>query len=276
MPDIARPMTASAITGPGDGSADIHPFGEGRSGAAPSPADAILPLGVRGLCYRAGGRPLVGPVDLDLHHGVKTAILGPNGAGKSVLLRLMHGLLTPTAGTIRWNGRIADAGILRRQAMVFQTPVLLRRSVAENIAYVLRLRGWPRAQRATRVGEMLALGRLGDFARVPARVLSGGEKQRLALVRALAARPEVLFLDEPTASLDPASTAAIEAIVERAAAAGTKIVLVTHDIAQARRLADEVVFLDRGRLVERSAAFRFFARPASPEAAAFLAGDLLY
>ena len=159
--------------------------------------------------------------------------------------------------------------------MVFQTPVLLRRSVAENIAYVLRLRRWPRARRATRVGEMLALARLSDVARVPARVLSGGEKQRLALVRALAARPEVLFLDEPTASLDPASTAAIETIVERAAATGTKIVLVTHDIAQARRLADDVVFMHRGRIIEQAGAATFFEDTHDPLARDFVAGRIV-
>jgi tungstate transport system ATP-binding protein len=235
----------------------------------------ILPLVAEELAFEAGGRQLIDGIDLELGAATRTVIMGPNGAGKSLLLRLLHGLIAPSAGRVTWNGRSADAAILRRQSMVFQHPVLLRRSVAANIAYALKVRRVPRGQRQARVGEMLAVANLEALASAPARILSGGEKQRLALARALATRPEILFLDEPTSSLDPAATAAIEGIVDNAAGRGTKIVMITHDLGQARRLADEVVFMYRGRIVERSAAFRFFQSPVSRQAADFLSGKLV-
>ena len=238
------------------------------------PAD-ILPLRAEGLVFEAGGRRLIDGIDLDVQHGTRTVVLGPNGAGKSLLLRLLHGLIAPTRGQVLWNGRSTDAAILRRQSMVFQKPVLLRRSVASNIAYALKVRRLPRAEREARLADMLALANLKELAGAPARVLSGGEQQRLALARALATGPEILFLDEPTSSLDPASTELIETIVDEAAARGTKIVMVTHDIGQARRLADEVVFVHRGRVAERSAAFRFFQSPVSAPAVDFLSGKLV-
>ncbi len=242
--------------------------------AAPRAGD-ILPLVAEGLVFEAGGRRLIDGIDLTLLPGARTLVLGPNGAGKSLLLRLLHGLIRPSAGRVTWNGRPADAGILRRQAMVFQKPVLLRRSVAANIDYALKVRGLPRAERNPRVAEMLRTADLGDLAASPARVLSGGEQQRLSLARALSTRPEILFLDEPTASLDPGSTQAIEQLIDAAAANGTRIVMVTHDLGQARRLADEVVFIHRGRVAERTAAFRFFQSPVSKPATDFLAGDLV-
>ncbi len=201
--------------------------------------------------------------------------MGPNGAGKSLTLRLLHGLLEPSAGRVLWGGRPADPAVRRRQAMVFQRPVLLRRSAAGNIGHALRSRRLSAQQRASRSEQVLELAGLLPLARSPARRLSGGEQQRLALARALSLGPEVLFLDEPTAHLDPASTLAIEHLIERAHAAGTKIVLVTHDLGQARRLAHEVVFLHQGRVLEQSPTERFFAAPASAEAQAFLGGRLV-
>lgn len=238
------------------------------------PAD-ILPVRAEALVFEAGGRRLIDGIDLDLQQGTRTVVMGPNGAGKSLLLRLLHGLIAPSGGRVLWNGRTADAAALRRQAMVFQKPILLRRSVAANIAYALKVRRLPRAEREARVGEMLTLANLDRLAGAPARVLSGGEQQRLALARALATGPEILFLDEPTSSLDPASTELIERIVDEAAGRGTKIVLVTHDLGQARRLADEVVFIHRGRIAERGAAVGFFQSPASEPAADFLSGKLV-
>lgn len=235
----------------------------------------LLPLRAESLVFETSGRRLIDGIDLELHAGVRTIVLGPNGAGKSLLLRLLHGLLAPTSGRVTWNGRPADAAIRRRQAMVFQKPVLLRRSVAANVDYALKIRGLPRAERAPRVAGMLKLANLESHSGVPARVLSGGEQQRLSLARALVTRPEILFLDEPTASLDPASTQAIETLIQAAAASGTRIVMVTHDIGQARRIADEVVFVHRGRIAERAAAFRFFRSPASRPAADFLEGKLV-
>jgi tungstate transport system ATP-binding protein len=246
-----------------------------EAAAAGYPAPPILPLEARGLVFEAGGRRLIDGLDMVFRPGLRTVIMGPNGAGKSLTLRLLHGLLQPSAGRVLWGGRPADHGVRQRQAMVFQRPVLLRRSAASNIGHALKARRLPAHERASRSQQVLELAGLLPLARSPARRLSGGEQQRLALARALSLGPEVLFLDEPTAHLDPASTLAIEHLIERAHAAGTKIVLVTHDLGQARRLAHEVVFLDRGRALEHSPAERFFAQPASAAAEAFLAGRLV-
>jgi tungstate transport system ATP-binding protein len=236
--------------------------------------DTVLPLRAEALGFAAGGVRILRDVSLTIEAGAPTVVIGPNGAGKSVLLRLLHGLLAPTDGQVAWSGLPGEAR--RRQAMVFQRPVLLRRSVLANAAYPLRLAGVARAGREARARQALALVGLGDLADRPARRLSGGEQQRLALARAAALHPEVLFLDEPCASLDPAATKAVEEIVAALAARGTKIVLTTHDLGQARRLAGEVVFLHRDRVLEQAPAAAFFARPATPEAAAFLRGELVW
>jgi tungstate transport system ATP-binding protein len=234
---------------------------------------SILPLRLEGVSYAAGGKRLIDSLSLTLAAGPRTVILGPNGAGKSLLMRLCHGLVAPSAGRIAWAG--ADAPRARlRQAMVFQRPVMLRRSALGNVVFALKLRDVPRSARAARATEMLERTGLAALAGQPARRLSGGEQQRLALARAWASAPEVLFLDEPTASLDPAATRAVEDIVMQMHEAGTKIVMTTHDLGQARRLADEILFLHRGRLLERRPAAEFFARPATEEAAAFIAGRL--
>jgi tungstate transport system ATP-binding protein len=214
-------------------------------------------------------------VSLTLGSSPRTIILGPNGAGKSLLLRLCHGLLRPTAGSVQWRGPGATAD-RRRQAMVFQRPVMLRRSARANIDYALKLKGIPGAMRRARIREVLEDTGLAGLAERAARNLSIGEQQRLALARAWATAPEVLFLDEPTASLDPAATRAIEDIICAIDLSGTKIVMTTHDLGQARRLADEILFLHRGRLLEQRPAAEFFAAPATAEAAAFIAGKLLW
>ena len=199
--------------------------------------------------------------------------MGPNGAGKSLLVRLLHGLIPPTAGEIRWGGQPMSDEIRKRQSMVFQRPVLLRRSVAANIDFALRLRG--RADRARR-RDILDMVGLADRERQQARLLSGGEQQRLALGRALATKPEVLFLDEPTASLDPASVLMIEQIVTKAREdRGVKVIFITHDMGQARRLADDVVFMHRGEMVEHTPAARFFNEPASRAARDYVAGRIV-
>lgn len=231
-----------------------------------------LPLAVRDLRYAAGGVEIIRGIALDVVAGAPTVIIGPNGAGKSVLLRLLHGLLPPIAGTIAWS--VPEAEARRRQAMVFQRPVMLRRSVLANAVYPLRLAGIAGAEAAAR-GALDRVG-LAALADRPARRLSGGEQQRLALARAWALAPEVLFLDEPTASLDPTATRQVEAIVAAIAAQGTKVVMTTHDLGQARRLAGEVVLLTGGRINARGEAADFFAAPPTPEAASFLRGDLLW
>jgi len=219
----------------------------------------------KGLTLEAGGERRVGPLDLDLSAQGTTVIMGPNGAGKSLLLRLLHGLIAPSAGTIESAGK---------QAMVFQRPVMLRRSVEANLLFALR-REPNVTDAAARCRTILDELGLSDMARQPARTLSGGEQQRLALARALISTPETLFLDEPTASLDPAATLAIEGMIESAAKAGTKIILVTHDVGQSRRLAGDIVFLHKGSLCEHSLAAEFFDAPASPQARAYLAGQIV-
>lgn len=234
--------------------------------------DALLPASISGLTFEVGNRRLVDDAHLTLLSGAITMIMGPNGAGKSLLLRLLHGLIEPSAGDIQWGTRAPGEAIRERQAMVFQRPVMLRRSVAANIDFALKLRGKKDTEARDRI---LSTVGLQDRAKQPARLLSGGEQQRLSLARALATEPDVLFLDEPTAHLDPASTAAIEDVVREAHRAGTKIVFVSHDIGQARRLADEVIFMHRGRILEQTPASQFFENPESPEASHFLAGELV-
>lgn len=225
-----------------------------------------LPVSFEDVALRASGVDIVRGLSLKFGTGAPTILLGPNGSGKSTLIRLAMGLVQPTSGRITWGGRHEPG---ERLAMVFQRPVMLRRSAAANVAYALPGRD------DARVADLLRQVGLAPLAARPARKLSGGEQQRLALARALARAPEILFLDEPTASLDPAATKAVEDIVRNVAASGVKIVMATHDIGQARRLAGDVVFLARGRLAERADAAQFFTAPATPEAAAFLRGDLV-
>ena len=225
-----------------------------------------LPVSFETVSLRIGETQIVRELTLTLGGGKPTVLLGPNGSGKSTLLRLAMGLIAPTSGRIAWGGRDVPG---ERLAMVFQRPVMLRRSAAANVTYALGRRD------DARVTELLERVGLAALAERPARKLSGGEQQRLALARALARNPEVLFLDEPTASLDPAASKAVEEIVRDIAHSGVKIVMATHDIGQARRLAGDIVFLARGRLTERAGAETFFNAPSTPEAAAFLRGDLV-
>jgi tungstate transport system ATP-binding protein len=242
---------------------------------ASEPAHTLLPLEIRHLTYEANGKRVIDDLDLTIEERGITVIMGPNGAGKSVLLRLMHGLITPTRGEILWGGRRMDREIARQQAMVFQKPVLLRRSAKANIWHALGLRGIDRGEREARVVEAMKLAALEGRASMPARILSGGEQQRLCLARGLSLEPEVLFLDEPTASLDPASTLSIEGLLIDARHRGIKIIVVTHDVGQARRLAQDIAFLHHGRIVEHQPAESFFAAPQSEAARAFLAGGLV-
>lgn len=236
-------------------------------------APGILPLALRDLRFAAGGRTIIDGVSVELAAGPATIILGANGAGKSVLMRLMHGLLAPSGGRVEWASPDA-ARVRRAQAMVFQRPVLLRRSALANVTYGLALAGVLPREREAQAREALREVGLDALADRPARVLSGGEQQRLALARAWALHPEVLFLDEPTANLDPGATREIENVIKAFDAAGTKIIMSTHNLGQVRRLGDEVLFLHQGRLVERAPVEEFLRKPASAEAAAFVKGEL--
>ena len=246
------------------------PFDESVAQDAP----ALLPLKVSQLVYAVNGTRLINGIDLTLTADTRTVIMGANGAGKSLLLRLWHGLLTPTSGHIQWGDSVPGEAVRRRQAMVFQRPVLLRRSVKANLRFALELR-CDTHDRPQRLAQLLELAGLSGVAHRPARVLSAGEQQRLAMVRALSLEPEVLFLDEPSASLDPASVAAIETLIRTADTGGVKIILVTHDIGQARRLADEVVFVHRGQIAEHTPASEFFQQPHSEAARAYLEGRII-
>ncbi|WP_439573749.1 ATP-binding cassette domain-containing protein [Phreatobacter sp.] len=235
---------------------------------------SILPLAVNGLVFEAGGRRLVDGISLTLPRVGLTAILGPNGAGKSLLLRLCHGLIRPTAGQVRWATDGGSVAGVRRHAMVFQKPVMLRRSARANVLHALAATGAAGRERTERADEALERFGLTAFAGRPARLMSGGEQQRLAIARAWALRPEMLFLDEPTSQLDPGATRQIEQMLAALRAEGVTLVMASHDLGQARRLADRVLFIDRGKLVEDRPAQAFFAEPESQEARAFIAGDL--
>lgn len=228
-----------------------------------------------GLKLSRDGKTLLDLPELRFDRDGPTMILGPNGAGKSLLLRCLHGLVTPDDGSITQGGHRLDTGARARQAMVFQKPVLLRRSVAGNLDFVLKRQGLTRAERAKRCAELLALGQLDGKAGQSARSLSGGEAQRLAILRALASGPMILFLDEPTSALDPAATRAVEALIVAAHQQGARVIMVTHDTGQARRLAGDVVMLHKGELMEHTPAEQFFMNPQSRAAKCFLEGRLV-
>ncbi len=231
-------------------------------------------LEARGLTFEAGGARLIDGLDLVIRPGRRTVIMGPNGAGKSLTLRLLHGLLQPSAGTVLWEGRPLDRAARRLQAMVFQRPVMLRRSVRANLRFALSVRGLQRGERRAREDEAMERAHLGHLARRPARVLSGGEQQRLTVARALACHPRVLFLDEPTSSLDPQSTQMIEDLVNEAHDDGVTIVMVTHDLGQARRLGDDLVFLHDGQVAESGPVAQVLNAPRSDAAIAWRDGRL--
>ena len=234
---------------------------------------SILPLNVSGATVRRMGKVLVGPVDLCLEGEGVTIVIGPNGAGKTSLLKLLHGLARQAEGRIDWACSAAEARTA--QAFVFQTPVMMRRNVRDSIAYPLRLRGISR--KASIAQAEAWAGRVGLSTALPrqANELSAGERQKLALARALISAPRLLFLDEPTANLDGRSTREIETILNAAVAEGTRILMATHNLGQARRLASEVVFLYRGKVHEHASVDAFFAAPITAEAQAFLKGDIV-
>jgi len=237
---------------------------------------SILPLELEGVSFGAGGKRLIKDMDVTFETGPRTVIVGPNGAGKSLFLRLCHGLIEPSEGEIRWHGA-KNGDAKRHQAMVFQRPVMLRRSAAANVDYALELQGLAdKSERRRITDDVLGRAGLRRLADKPARVLSFGEQQKLALARAWAIHPQILFLDEPTASLDPAATHDVEEMIAAIHAQGTRIVMTTHDLGQAKRLADEVLFLHRGRMLERAPADRFFEAPENDLAQAFVRGELLW
>jgi tungstate transport system ATP-binding protein len=234
---------------------------------------ADLPITFDNVTVAARAVTILDRITLTLSPGPPTVLIGPNGSGKTTLLRTAMGLTTPSQGRITWGGR--ENVRPTRRAILFQRPVMLRRSVGANIRFALRAAGIPRPEHKTRIGELLGLVDLEQLTDRPARRLSGGEQQRLALARALARDPAVLFLDEPTASLDPAATKEIEDVIHAVSDRGIKVVMSTHDLGEARRLAGEIVMLHRGRLIETGEASAFFNAPQTGEANRFIAGELL-
>jgi len=232
----------------------------------------LLPCSVRHLTYTVDNDSLVNDLSLDLKQGGLTVIVGPNGAGKSLFMRLLHGLVPATTGTIEWGSTQNSNSARINQAMVFQRPILLRRSVQANIEFVLKSRS---KYSKEIVIEVLHTVGLENKLSTAAHLLSGGEQQRLALARALSLKPKVLFLDEPTANIDPASTMKIENVLRKTDMQGTKIILVTHDMPQAKRLADDVIFMHRGKIVEHTPANTFFKNPYSDIGRRFIAGELI-
>jgi tungstate transport system ATP-binding protein len=238
------------------------------------PADAALPLAFESVSFVADGVARLDALDFELGHAPLAVVLGPNGAGKSLLLRVAAGLLAPSRGRVRWLGPGA-ARAHEAAAVVLQRPVLLRRSVRANLFHAMALRAIARADREGRARRALETAHLAGFEKRAARRLSVGEQQRVALARAFCVGAELLFLDEPAAALDPGATRVLETAIRRMRDAGTRIVMATHDLGQARRMADEVLFLHRGRLLEQTPAARFFEAPQSVEARKFLQGEIL-
>lgn len=240
-----------------------------RNASMPS---SLLPIRICDLRLIKGDRAVLRGVNLTIDEPGITVIMGPNGAGKTLLLRSLHGLITPDQGLITL-GSLTVAESRDGQAMVFQQPVLLRRTALQNLAFaapgIAKTDPW-------RLIQALESVNLADRADQPARMLSGGEQQRLSLARALLSKPALLLLDEATASLDPASVLLIESLVKTQSAEGTKVILVSHDQGQARRLADEIVFISDGQVAEQGPAHQFFSRPRTPVAKAYLAGELLF
>lgn len=232
-----------------------------------------LPIVFEEVSVRAGAIIILNRVKLEIASGPPTILVGPNGSGKTTLLRVAMGLLPPSSGRVTWGGQ--EIGVPFKRAILFQRPTMLRRSAAANIRYALKAAGIPRGEQDEHVHRLLQLVGLADLAGRPARQMSGGEQQRLALARALARDPTVLFLDEPTASLDPAATKALEDIILTVVDRGIKVVMSTHDLGEARRLAGDIVLLHQGQVIEHDSALAFFNAPQTREAKAFIAGELL-
>lgn len=235
--------------------------------------ESLFPLTLRNAEVIRRGKTLIGPISLEIDQNGFTILLGPNGAGKTTLLRLLHGLERLARGKRSWG--LPEAEARKAQAFVFQRPVMLRRSVRDNLALARVLQGdqWNQARDHAQMW-LDQIGLQGASER-PAAGLSGGEKQKLALARALIRRPAILFLDEPCSNLDGRSTREIETILTNAKQDGTRIVMSTHDIGQAKRLADDVLFLNHGRLIEAGPASAFFQSPETTAARQFIRGDIV-
>lgn len=236
----------------------------------------LFPLQVEKLSYRASHESLINQLSFTIDKPGVTAIMGPNGAGKSLTLRLLHGLLEPTNGHIKWGNCHRSEQVFQQQAMVFQKPILLRRTVLENLTYTFKIKGTKdKNKQQELINQALNRAKLTTQAKSPARQLSGGEQQRLVMARALMHHPAILFLDEPTSSLDPNATQAVESLIKTAANEETKIIIVTHDIGQARRISDEIIFLNKGKLIEQAPTTKLIEKPNSKAAKQYFSGKIV-
>ena len=235
--------------------------------------DRILPLSIENANVKKREKHIIGPIDIEISEEGFTIIMGPNGSGKTTLLRLLHGLERARGGKITWKTDLETARL--NQSYVFQTPILLRRTALENIMYPLLLRGTSKQEASIEAEKWIARIKLEASANTNAKLLSGGEKQKLALARALATKPQLLFLDEPTANLDGTATKEIETLLKEARNAGTRVIMTTHDLGQAKRLADDIIFLYHGKIHERGEAKAFFKSPQTKEAKTFTDGEIL-
>lgn len=230
----------------------------------------LFPLTLSQICVRRRGKTILGPIDFTLNQGGPLIVIGPNGSGKTTLLRVMHGIERINDGTLDW-----AAHDPAKHSYVFQQPTVLRRTVAQNLAYPLELASVPKPKIETTCSLWLDRINMRDMAKIPATRLSGGERQKLAIARALIRKPDLLFLDEPTANLDGHTTREIETLLQNANAAGTRIVMATHDMGQARRLAADILFVKDGKIHEQGPAPQIFSTPQTPELTAFLKGDIV-
>ena len=236
----------------------------------------FFPLMVKKLIYANNNRQLIDGLNFKIELPGVSAIMGPNGAGKSLTLRLLHGLIKPTSGSIKWGTATNQDLVQEHQAMVFQKPILLRRTVQDNLIYALKTKPkLDKGAQTTLLQQALARAQLTSHAKSPARTLSGGEQQRLAMARALIHRPSILFLDEPTSSLDPSATKAVEDLIKTATLEGTKVIMVTHDIGQARRLSDEIIFLNQGKVTEHGTSEQVMSQPNSLAAQQYFSGQIV-
>ena len=229
----------------------------------------LFPLILRDIRVRRRGKSILGPISLAIENGGPLVVIGPNGSGKTTLLRVMHGLERFSEGSLEWAEH--DPA---KHSYVFQHPTVLRRSVVQNLAYPLHLMGVPKAVISQTCSAWLTKINMVDFGDTPATQLSGGERQKLAIARALIRQPDLLFLDEPTANLDGHTTREIEDLLAQASATGTRIVMATHDMGQARRLAAHVIFMKGGKIHEQGSS-EALGNPQTSDLAAFLKGDIV-
>ncbi|VVB97857.1 Trehalose/maltose import ATP-binding protein MalK [uncultured archaeon] len=232
---------------------------------------------VENVCMAFGKKEVLKNINLGIRRGEIFALIGPSGAGKTTLLRILNLFEKPVCGTLIFNGLDTGKTLRRRMSLLFQTPVVFNASVFENVAYGLKVRGFDKRIIEKKVVEALNTVGLPGMGKEKARMLSGGEAQRMAFARAIVYDPEILLLDEPTSNLDPANVANIEDIIKRIRdERGTTIVIATHNIHQVRRIADRVGVLLNGELIEVNSKDGIFTAPQDERSAAFIRGEMIY